>query len=228
MFLRVNLQRAGITGRRPMKTWRNTAGQAGVLFFFLMLLVGFLALPGCTEKPVQTEALPTPDTGKPSAVAAGDLQPGLAVIYFHDKYRHIKELPEGKRIKKYAHPGPPVLKLDHKFGRGKVFDSGRKQSVGMLMTGFFLLEQPGEYQFQSNSNDGFRMLIKNTRVVDDPTVHPDKLSDPGSFTVRGGGFFPVTLKYFQRKGTATLQLFWKEPGADTFSIVPSSVYFHKP
>jgi len=197
-----------------------------ILFVFLLVVSGIMF--GCAGLKVSEHSQKAIQTGLPADVRASQLTPGLSVIYFHDKYRHIKQMPEGKRIAKYAHPGPPIMKLDNQFGRGKVFDSGRSQGVGMLMSGFFHLEQPGAYQFQSNSNDGFRMFINGNIVVDDPTVHVDKLSDPGRFEVKEGGWFPVTLKYFQRKGTATLQLFWQPPGTSDFVIVPETVYYHQP
>ena len=197
-----------------------------IFLVLLMMAAGFIS--GCARPEISEPAQQEFQPGMPAAVSVSSLQPGLSVIYFHDKYRHIKKMPEGKRIEKYAHPGPPVLKLDHKFERGKVFDSGRSQEVGMFMTGYFLLEKQGKYRFQSNSNDGFRMFINGNVVVDDPTVHVDKLSDPGQFEVKKGGLFPVTLKYFQRKGTATLQLFWQPPGSSSFVIVPETAYFHKP
>lgn len=185
-------------------------------------------ISGCAQPEMKKTTQQGLVSGMPADISANTLKPGLSVIYFHDKYRHIKQMPEGERIAKYAHPGPPIMKLDHKFGRGKVFDSGRSQEVGVLMNGYFLLEKPGVYLFQSNSNDGFRMFISGNVIVDDPKVHVDKLSDPGQFEVKKGGLFPVTLKFFQRKGTATLQLFWQPPGSGTFEIVPESVYLHQP
>lgn len=195
------------------------------LFIVLFLSVGAL-ISACAHPEAKKTDLPVDETGMPAEVVENNLQSGLSVIYFHDKFSHIEKMPMGDRIQKYAHPGPPVLKLDHQFGTGKVFDSGRSQAVGMLMTGYFYLQKPGVYMFQSNSNDGFQLFISGNLVIDDPTVHADKLSDPGRFEVRQGGWFPVTLKYFQRKGTATLQLFWQPPGASGFVVVPEAVYYH--
>ncbi len=211
-----------------MVTGKRNGWLIGVISGCLYVMLTTL-LSGCAQNGTE-EALPAQQhkLNYPAEVVAEQLEPGLSVIYFHDKYSHIKDMPTGKRIAKYAHPGPPVLKIDHRFGRGKVFESGRSQAVGMIMSGFFYLEKPGKYQFQANSNDGFQLFVNTNLVINDPKVHPDKLSDPGTIEVVKGGWFPVELKYFQKKGTATLELYWMQPGSNTFTIIPERVYAHQP
>jgi len=162
----------------------------------------------------------------PARVQKGQLSPGLSVLYFYDLYRYIYQMPQGELIAKKGKPGPPILQLDHRFNDGEVFDSGQSKGVGMVMTGYLHLEQPGQYAFQALSNDGFEMKINDQLIINDPEVHKDKLSAPGQLTVAEGGWFPVNIKYFQRKGTATLVLYWKPPGTDAFIVVPGPAYAH--
>ena len=204
-----------------------TERQYGILAVCMFVILGAFA-QGCTQAVNEKTIQPAQQLQYPSEVKTKQLKPGLSVIYFHDKYLHIKEMPTGKRIVKYAHPGPPILKIDHRFGRGEVFDSGRSQAVGMIMSGYFHLEEPGVYQFQAHSNDGFQLYINNSLVINDPGVHPDRLSDPGRIEVVKEGWYPVELKYFQRKGTAILELYWQTPGSDAFTIIPERVYAHQP
>jgi hypothetical protein len=148
-------------------------------------------------------------------------------VYFNDKFRHIDEMPKTETgIAKYGLPGPPILILDHKFGKGNVFESGRSQEVGVLMNGLLHLDKPGKYFFQAMSNDGFQLFIDGNLIVSDPGVHGDRLSESGQFEVVKGGMFPVEIKYFQRKGTATLSLYWQPPGTTSFATVPAGAYLH--
>lgn len=94
------------------------------------------------------------------------------------------------------------------------------------MRGYLHLDRPGKYLFQALSNDGFELYIDGNLIVSDPKVHGDRLSESGQFNVGRGGMFPVEIKYFQRKGTAALRLFWQPAGASMYTIIPSSVYSH--
>ena len=195
-------------------------------FFVVFVLNAFLI--GCVQTQKQLEAIQSgKQDGLPVNVKGGNLKQGLTVVYFHDKFNHIRDMPKSEAgIAKFGRPGPPILKLDHQFGRGKIFDSGRSQEVGMIMKGYLHLDRPGKYLFQAQSNDGFQLFIDGNLIVSDPGVHADKLSEPGQFKVVQGGMFPVEIKYFQRKGTATLELYWQPPGASFFTIIPTGAYSH--
>jgi len=198
------------------------------MFSFFVVLVLNVFLIGC----VQTGKQPPPlqagkQDGLPVNVNGENLKRGLAVVYFDNKFRHIKEMPKSEEsIVKFGRPGAPILKLDHQFGKGEVFESGKKEAVGMLMRGYLHLDRPGKYLFQALSNDGFELYIDGNLIVSDPKVHGDRLSETGQFNVERGGMFPVEIKYFQRKGTAALRLFWQPSGASMYTIIPGSAYSH--
>jgi hypothetical protein len=156
------------------------------------------------------------------------LQPGLSVIYFHGFYRNISQMPRGKRAIEKGIPGKPIPVLDHKFGEDIVFDSGRAKGVGMHLDGFILFDKAGDYVFQANTNDGFRLLISGIKIIDDPMYHSDRMSGEVKVKVSEPGWYPLRILYFQRKGTATIQLFWKKPGDKTMVIVPAEAYAHIP
>lgn len=155
------------------------------------------------------------------------LSPGLRVLYFDGKYRSVHEVPDGdSALLQKGRPGEPILVIDHQFGQGEVFGSGRNRGVGVQMKGFILLEAPGRYEFQALSNDGVELRIDGKTVLSDPGVHSDRLSEVGAFLVEKPGRHPLTVKYFQRKGTAALKFFWKKPGMDAFAVIPGEAYGH--
>lgn len=196
-------------------------------YVFIVLPVIF-TLTGCAMLGIQKDTgidLPTPQKvqGKEN-----QLQPGLSVVYFHGFYRNIHQMPRGKSAIEKGIPGKPIPILDHKFGEDMVFDSGRSKGVGMHMDGFILFEKTGDYVFQANTNDGFRLLISDKKIIDDPLYHSDRMSRKVKVRVSEPGWYPIRILYFQRKGTATIQLFWKKPGDKTMDIVPAEAYAHKP
>lgn len=161
-------------------------------------------------------------------VDAAEVKPGLAVLYFEDFYRHISQMPTGEAALKEGKPGKPIPHLNHRFGEGPVFDSGLNRGVGVQMNGFIKFPSSGKYLIRARSNDGIRIFINNQKVIDDPTVHADTFSAAAQIDIDKTGWYPLFLQYFQRKGTATLELYWQGPGQADFSIVPADAFGHIP
>lgn len=156
-----------------------------------------------------------------------DFKPGLAAVYYTDVFiRHLDEFPRDPKILEKGTTGPPVLQIHHDFGTGPVFDSGATRGVCAAMTGFIRFPSAGVYHFQALSNDGVRVWIGGRLAVDDPDQHSDRLSAVGTVEAAGPGWVPFELKYFQRKGTARLDLYWKTPDGDRFGPVPPEAFGH--
>ncbi|MDD3619216.1 MAG: PA14 domain-containing protein [Desulfobulbaceae bacterium] len=211
---------------------KNKPSTPDILFLLLVLLAAvpvFLAA-GCAPKTEHTPSLTIlPEPQHPADIRSGELQPGLAVYYVYDFYRTTSQMLKSEElIRKMGKPGPPLPLLNHRFGGGKVFDSGEEKGVGAHMYGFLHFAEPGDYMFQAYSNDGFELYINGHLLVSDPSVHKGRMSAPGRITVARGGWFPVEIRYFQRKGTAALELYWQPPGAAGPAIVPAEVYAHLP
>jgi hypothetical protein len=157
------------------------------------------------------------------------LEPGLRVLYFNGMFRNVRQIPDGDRaILEEGRPGTPILVIDHQFGENEVFDSGRNRGVGVQMKGYLLLEREGLYQFQALSNDGIEVFIDGQSILIDPDVHADRLSNVETLAVRQAGWHALMVKYFQRKGSAALTLYWKPPGKDGFEVIPARAYAHLP
>lgn len=196
------------------------------IFTCLFIVLGF----GCSTLNIITGKSDIYELGSPPAdLQEEKLEPGLSVLYFYGFYRNLAQMPRGKkRVLKVGIPGKPIPYLNHQFGEGEVFDSGRAKGVGMQMDGFIRFEKPGDYVFQARTNDGFRLFIDEHRIINDPAVHSDRLSETAIVKVSEPGWYPMRVRYFQRKGTAALQLFWQEPGKSQQVPVPAEAYAHLP
>lgn len=210
---------------------KHKPGKLEVLFLIALVLFTACTLSGCgtpspsSPQPAQPARiqLTTPFTG-----AATALSPGLAVIYIDKFYRKISQMPNISKANAYGRQGRPLLGFNHQFGKDElVFDSGRPKGVGMLLTGYLHLAKPGEYRFKALANDGIEFVLDGKLVYEDPTVHKDRLSPVGIAEVSVGGWYPLAIRYFQRKGTATLKLYWQSPGTSGFSIIPDKMFAHK-
>ena len=168
---------------------------------------------------------------KPSTVSLDKLQSGLSVLYIRSfSHRHLDELPTGEWLKERGSPGKPIPYLNHSFGKGIVFDSGTSRLIGLHMTGYIHLAESGEYRFKAYVNDGIRVFISEQLIVDEPEWDPDgdRYTEIGTASISEPGWYPILIRYFQRKGTATVKLYWKKPGDKDFNIIPEAAYAHEP
>lgn len=204
-----------------------------ILPLVIWISLGF-ALWGCAggRPVVQTgqpggaiEAWPLPVAPQPSADA---LKPGIAVTYLQKKIRHLGSMPDSAEMARSGYTGAPVTHLAHRFGEGEVFGSGVSRGICVEMNGLVQFPQAGAYIFKAHSNDGIRIFIDGRRIIDDPDVHGDRYRQSDPVRITQPGWYRLNVKYFQRKGTATLELYWKTPGSADFVIVPPAAYAHTP
>lgn len=156
------------------------------------------------------------------------LAPGLATCYINGMIRHIDEMASWED-QVPCRPGPALLEVNSKVGKGKVLTSRFSNGVMAIITGYVHLDQTGQYGFVFASNDGVRLEIDGRQIVEDPDVHSDRFSDIGYFDVKTPGWYPVTIRYFERKNTSTLRFFWMPPGHEgTMPTIPPEALAHKP
>ena len=154
--------------------------------------------------------------------AADALAPGLAVNYVVKMARSVDEFETGVT----GLPGPPLPSLNYQSGAGKVLTSDKTDGVGALITGFINFPAAGRWLMATNSNDGVRVRVAGTVVIDDPNVHPDQYSSNAEINITQPGWYALNVTYFERKGTSTLQLYWQRPDKTEFEIVPAEAFAH--
>ncbi len=155
------------------------------------------------------------------------LKPGLSVVYVHGFWRNLYQMPGEEKARKTGFKGEPIPNLNHRFGKGvNLFDSGRPMGIGLYLDGFIKFDDSGIYEFKANTNDGFRLTIAGEKIIEDSEMHSDRFSNTVTVTVSKAGWYPVQIQYFQRKGTATIELYWKRPGDAEKSIIPPEAFAH--
>mgnify|MGYP003638766264 CR=1 FL=1 len=177
-----------------------------------ILLLGLFMVPAFAQ--AETFADLKPASPQPDAA---NLKPGLAVTYYGVKVDSIKELEENMGYMD-GQPGEPIPMLNYQVGQGNVLTAKSNDMVGAIIKGFIKLEQPGRYVFMVHSNDGL--------IYEDPDVHADRFSDEIIVEISEPGWYPVHIKYFEKKNTATLELYWEAPGFGELDYVPAEVFSH--
>lgn len=203
----------------------------------LILLTIFSAIiTSCTQQTKNSTGKPHPPSTsdiisvsdiQPAQIQSSELHNGLSATYFLNFYkRDVSYLQRMHRGEFEELKGEPILEINHQFQRSTVFGSGAKQGIAARMKGYIHFEQQGIYNLQAISNDGILLNIDNKLVLSDPKQHGDRYSNIGEVSVKKPGWYPLNIDYFQRKGTASLKLFWKKPGENDFIIIPGSAYGH--
>jgi hypothetical protein len=204
---------------------------AGIL---LLVFVAALAL-GCAGT-ADTKAPPGPvhaSNLSPLSPQPDDsaMAPGLAVVYFRSYFfRTLENLPsEGSDYEKQiGRSGEPLLELNHAFGKEAVFGSGESDLVALRATGLIHFPQTGEYMLQAEYNDGVFVYVDGQRVIDEGRWEKggDRMSQPAFLDIQTAGWYPLKVEFYERKGTATLKLFWRAPGGSDATPIPPAAYAH--
>ena len=98
--------------------------------------LALLAFPAIAQAELPLPAEPQP--------AEAELQPGLAVRYYAEFFRHIDQLIDWQEYED-GKEGPPLPNLDYRTGTGRVLTSERSDGTGAEITGFIKLDKPGDF-----------------------------------------------------------------------------------
>jgi hypothetical protein len=154
--------------------------------------------------------------------AADATAPGLAVNYVFLKAHHVDDV----EAEAPGEPGTPLPQLNYQNGSGNVLTSDHFDGVGALIRGFINFPTAGRWLMTAQSNDGVRVRLSGTIIIEDPDVHSDQFAPNAEINIAQPGWYEIAVTYFERKNTATLQLYWQPPGKNEFEIVPAAAFSH--
>lgn len=154
--------------------------------------------------------------------AADAVAPGLAVSYVFVKAQHVDDI----ESEAPGEPGEPLPQLDYRSGPGNVLTSDRSDGVGALIRGLIRFPEAGRWLMVAQSNDGVRVRLAGTVVIEDPGVHSDQYSENAEINIAEPGWYELAVTYFERKSTSTLKLLWQPPAKSEFEIVPAEAFAH--
>jgi hypothetical protein len=145
-------------------------------------------------------------------VQVADLKPGLDCRYYEGEWENL--------------PDFTTLKPANRFVADTVAIPGtaRPEDYGLVFTGYVKVPADGVYSFGLNSDDGSRLVVADSVVVDNDGIHGE-----GEVTGLIGlkeGNHPFTVYMFQCKGGQALSVTVAGPSMKK-TTVPASMLFHK-
>ncbi len=187
-------------------------------------IVGMLVALGLAAAGPAGAAEPRPLDPQPGP---DEIEAGLSVEYYWSFFREIEDLEYWMENNK-GEAGEPLPALNYRVAGGTVLSSDRTDGVGAKIDGFIHLGKSGTYAITVRSNDGFTLGIGGVPLLEDPDVHSDRFSRIAKLTIAQPGWYALSILYFERKNTSTLELYWRPPGEEDAGMVlaPSAAFAH--
>jgi len=101
---------------------------------------------------------------------------------------------------------------------GRLRDTG----YGLLLSGYLEVPKDGVYTFSLVSNDGARLRIGNTEVVDNDHLKM-VIEARGEIPLKAGKH-AIRVEYFQNSGFQVLEAYWEAPGLARERIPASALW----
>lgn len=111
-----------------------------------------------------------------------------------------------------------VSTINYQWGGGAVLNSGRAEGVIVRFYGFINIPTAGTYSFGGQADDGIRIKVNNTQVVDS-WIESGGAFRSGSVNLPAGTV-PIELIYYENGGGAMVNLQWYQN--NTWQIVPTT------
>jgi len=102
-------------------------------------------------------------------------------------------------------------------GTGIPADSFSARWVGQISA-----PTSGSYVFQTLSDDGVRLYVNGTLLINNWTDHGTTTNNSSAVTLLAGQRYDVVLEYYEKTGGAVLKLNWQTPNTSTFSAIPAA------
>ncbi len=96
---------------------------------------------------------------------------------------------------------------------------GVGDSFSIRWTGEVLAPATGTYTFFTQSDDGVRLWVNGTQLVNNWTDHAST-ENSGTISLTAGQRYPIRLEFYENGGFAVIELRWQGPGI-TKQIIPT-------
>ena len=118
--------------------------------------------------------------------------------------------------------------IDFDFGYGPPITGIDNDNFSIRWTGQILAPVSGLYTFTTYSDDGVRLWINGTKVLDNWTDHAPIYDDSSTVFLNAGAKYDIRLEYFEGVYGAQIQLFWAYPGQARIIIPQRQLFTNEP
>jgi alpha-L-fucosidase len=142
----------------------------------------------------------------------GELVEGLKTFYYEGEWDSIPDFRTMKPLKQTLIPNFNLT------------DRQRDDYYAFEYQGYIQIDQPGVYDFYTDSDDGSNLYINNTLVVNNDGLHGMELKK-GSIPLEKG-FHKIKVGFFEKNGNDDLKVYYQGPKFDRI-LIPDNILFSK-
>lgn len=113
--------------------------------------------------------------------------------------------------------------VDNLWGTGTPFPSLGVDTFSVRWTGYVQPQYSGTYTFYTYSDDGVRLWVNGTLLVDNWTNH-GPTENSGTIALTAGQRYAIKVEYYENTGGATMQLSWSHVSQPK-QIIPATALF---
>ncbi len=173
-----------------------------------------------------TAALAPAALNHPAAAAAQNAaeippqEPGVSVrLYQLDRsLSQLRELIPGQTPNR-AWIAPVVDLTDAFDAEGPLSFGEIRENFLVTITGWIRIDEPGTYRFRLWSDDGSRMSLAGSALIDNDGLHGAQPA--GGSRELAAGLHPFLIEMFEASGDAMVRLEWMPPGTEDWQTVPA-------
>jgi alpha-mannosidase len=147
-------------------------------------------------------------------IAARDLtapSPGLLCFYYEGEWTKLPQFDSVSVKQKAIVPDAAIP------------DFARPERFGVVLQGYIRIPQEGMWRFFIKSDDGSRMYIADSLVVDNDGIHGE-WEESGEIALQAG-WHPIRIEMFQRLGGRLLEAFLEGPEMRKQKM-PAGILYH--
>ncbi len=146
------------------------------------------------------------------AAKDADTKPGLKVAYYEGAW---DKLPDFSKLRAKSTGVAPLVDLKAKQA---------PEHYGLAFSGFLRVPKDGVYTLFVSSDDGSRLYLGDTLVVDNDGLHGQ--SEASGLAALSAGLHPIRIIYFNATGGEGLIVSWQGPGLAK-QAVPAAALAHR-
>jgi hypothetical protein len=110
------------------------------------------------------------------------------------------------------------------LGSGEPFPGVGSDSFSVRWIGFIQFPSTGTYRFRTYTDDGIRVWVNESLIINNWTDHGGTYDTSGNLTFDAGQRVPLTVEFYENAGGEVCRFEWEGPSI-SWQIVPESALF---
>ena len=115
--------------------------------------------------------------------------------------------------------------IDFNWGSGSPDPAVNADNFSVRWTGTVAATTSGNHRFQTYSDDGVRVWVNGTQVINNWTDHSPTTNNSANVNLVAGERYTLKVEFYEKGGGAVMSLRWRLPGTTSYVVIPKASLF---